>query len=93
MPDPPDDERAELVRLVRDAVDGDKYFLSPRAKRLSAYTSIDRACGWDIARRYSGVPHLVHAGEGVSCDRSRRRSFMPMLPRWPSTLNVNTEIE
>jgi len=29
----------------------------------------------------------------VSCNRSRRRSLMPMLPRWRSRLNVDTEIE
>jgi hypothetical protein len=29
LPDLPDDERAELVRLVRDAIAGEPYFLSP----------------------------------------------------------------
>ena len=31
--DLPDDQRAELVRLVRDAIAGEGYFLSPRMKR------------------------------------------------------------
>jgi hypothetical protein len=34
LPDLPDDERAELVRLVRGAIAGERYFLSPRMKRL-----------------------------------------------------------
>jgi hypothetical protein len=34
LPDLPEDEQAELVRLVRDAIAGERYFLSPRMKRL-----------------------------------------------------------
>ena len=36
LPDLTDDERGELLRLVRDALVADKYFLSPRAKRLKS---------------------------------------------------------
>src|SRR5437868_2089267 len=36
LPDLPDDERAELVRLVRDAIAGERYLLSPRMKRLKS---------------------------------------------------------
>jgi hypothetical protein len=31
---PTDDEHAELVRLLRDAIANERYFLSPRMKRL-----------------------------------------------------------
>jgi len=31
-----DEEHAELVRLVRDAIDGDRYFMSSRAKLRKA---------------------------------------------------------
>jgi hypothetical protein len=34
LPDLPDDEHAELLCLLRDAIAGERYFLSPRAKRL-----------------------------------------------------------
>ena len=34
LPDLPDDERAELVRLVRDAIADNCFFLSARARRL-----------------------------------------------------------
>ena len=34
--DLPDDQRAELVRLVRDAIAGERYFLSPRMTRLKS---------------------------------------------------------
>ena len=36
LPDLPDDEQAELVRLLRDAIAGERYFLSPRMKRLKS---------------------------------------------------------
>jgi hypothetical protein len=36
LPDLPDDQRAELVSLVRDAIAGERYFLSPRMKRLKS---------------------------------------------------------
>jgi hypothetical protein len=31
-----DDEQAELVRLLRDTIAADKYFLSPQVKRLKS---------------------------------------------------------
>ena len=34
LPDLPDDEQAELVCLLRNAIAGERYFLSPRMKRL-----------------------------------------------------------
>ena len=36
LPDLTEDEHAELVRLLRDAIAADKYFLAPRAKRLKS---------------------------------------------------------
>src|ERR1700730_7251580 len=34
LPDLTEDEHAELVRLVREALAADKYFMSPQVKRL-----------------------------------------------------------
>jgi hypothetical protein len=36
LPDLTEGEQAELVRLVRDAIAADKYFLAPRAKLLKS---------------------------------------------------------
>jgi hypothetical protein len=36
LPDLSPEEYAEVVRLVRAAIDGDRYPLSPRAKRLKS---------------------------------------------------------
>jgi hypothetical protein len=36
LPDLTEDEHAELVRLVRDAIAADRYFLAPRVKRLKS---------------------------------------------------------
>ena len=36
LPDVTAEEYAEVVRLVRTAIDGDRYPLSPRAKRLKS---------------------------------------------------------
>jgi hypothetical protein len=36
LPDLPDDQLAELVSLVRDAIAGERYVLSPRMKRLKS---------------------------------------------------------
>ena len=36
LPNLTDDEQAELVRLLRDAIAADRYFLAPRAKRLKS---------------------------------------------------------
>jgi len=39
LPDLTKEERAELVRLIRDAIDGDRYFMSPRVRRLKSILS------------------------------------------------------
>jgi hypothetical protein len=36
LPDLTEDEQDELVRLLREAIAGERYFLSPRAKRLKS---------------------------------------------------------
>ena len=36
LPDLTDDEHTELVRLLRDAIAGERYLLSPRMKRLKS---------------------------------------------------------
>jgi hypothetical protein len=37
LPDLTDEERAELVRLIRDAIDGDRYFMSPASGGSRAF--------------------------------------------------------
>ena len=45
LPDLSPEEYAEVVRLVRTAVDSDRYPLSPRAKRLkSILAKLDPGC-------------------------------------------------
>jgi hypothetical protein len=43
-PDFTEEERAEIVQAIRAAIDGDRYVLSPRVKRLkSALAKLDPA--------------------------------------------------
>ena len=66
LPDLPDDERAELVRLVRDAIAGERYLLSPRMKRLKRLLALlDPASEKPAVTPYpapkpSGEPSLVY---------------------------------
>ena len=67
LPDLPDDERAELVRLVRDAIAGERYFLSPRMKRLKSLLAWLDPASADTsavtpypAPRPSGEPSLLY---------------------------------
>src|SRR5439155_11175222 len=70
--DLPDDQRAELVRLVRDAIAGERYFLSPRMTRLksplawldpaSAEKPADTPYPVPLARRRSRRRGSRHAG-------------------------------
>jgi hypothetical protein len=39
-----EDEHAELVRLVRQAIEDDRFFLAPRAKRLRSILSKLDSC-------------------------------------------------
>ena len=67
LPDLTSEEYAEVVRLVRTAIDGDRYPLSPRAKRLkSILTKLDPGsteCSVVAypAPRPSGAPSLLYA--------------------------------
>jgi hypothetical protein len=36
LPDLTEDEHADLVRLLRDVIAADRYFLAPRAKQLKS---------------------------------------------------------
>jgi hypothetical protein len=36
LPDFTEEERAEVIRAIRAAIDGDRYVLSPRVKRLKS---------------------------------------------------------
>ena len=67
LPDLLDDERAELVRLVRDAIASERYFLSPRMKRLkSLLAKLDPASAEKPATPYpapkpGGEPSLLYS--------------------------------
>jgi hypothetical protein len=44
LPDFTEEERAEVIQAIRAAIDGDRYVLSPRVKRLkSALAKLDPA--------------------------------------------------
>src|SRR5437773_10188727 len=66
---PPDlapEEYAEIVRLVRSAIDGERYVLSPRVKRLkSILAKLDPAPSATVtpypAPRPSAEPSLLYA--------------------------------
>jgi len=66
LPDLTDDERAELVRLVRGAIAGERYFLSPRMKRLKSLLAwLNPATEKPAVTRYpapkpSGEPSLLY---------------------------------
>jgi hypothetical protein len=66
LPDLTEDEQAELVRVVRQAIDGDGYPLSPRIKRLKSIlaklnpASIERAAAPHPPPKPSGTPSLVY---------------------------------
>ena len=67
LPDLPEDQRAELVRLVRDAIAGERYLLSPRMKRLKSLLAwLDPASAEKSAvtpypaPQPSGEPSLVY---------------------------------
>ena len=36
LPDLTEEEHAELIRLIREAIDGDRYFMSARVRRLKS---------------------------------------------------------
>jgi len=66
LPDLTEDEHAELVRLLRDAIAADRYFLAPRAKRLKSIvaklepTSTERAVAPYPPPRPSAEPSLLY---------------------------------
>jgi hypothetical protein len=76
LPNLTEDEHAELVRLVREAIDGDRYFLSPRAKRLKSilakidFASVERTVTHYPAPKPPGEPSLLY--RKLKCDRRRR---------------------
>ena len=59
-----EDEQAELVRVVRQAIEADRFFLAPRAKRLRIIlsklnpASIERAASYPPPQR-AGQPSAV----------------------------------
>ena len=70
-----DEEHAELVRLVRDAIDGDRYFMSSRATlRRRSWQKLDPASARAVtphpAPRPAGTPSLVY--QRLKAGRRRR---------------------
>ena len=61
------EEYAEVVRLVRVAIDGDQYALSPRVKRLKSILakldpgSVERAVAPYPAPKPAGTPSFLPA--------------------------------
>jgi hypothetical protein len=61
-----EEENAELVRVVRAAIDGDRYVLSPRVKRLKSVlakldpASVERPVVRHPPPRPSGQPNLLY---------------------------------
>jgi hypothetical protein len=66
LPDLNDDDCAELARVLRDAINADRYFMSPRVKRLkSLLAKLDPASAESAVTPYpapkpSGTPSLVY---------------------------------
>jgi hypothetical protein len=66
-PDLTEEERAELVRVLRGAIDGDRFVLSPRVKRLkSVLAKLDPASVKPPVQRHppprpSGEPSLFRS--------------------------------
>ena len=66
LPDFTEEERAEVVQAIRAAIDGDRYVLSSRVKRLkSALAKLDPASAERIVTPFpspkpSGAPSLVY---------------------------------
>ena len=66
LPDLTEDEHAELVGLVRQAIEADHFFLAPRAKRLRSILSklnpaaIERIAAPRPPPRPAGTPSLVY---------------------------------
>jgi hypothetical protein len=66
LPDLAPEEYAEVVRLVRSAIDGERYVLSPRVKRLkSMLAKLDPAPSATVtpypAPRPSAEPSFLYA--------------------------------
>jgi hypothetical protein len=77
LPDLTDDERAELVRLLRDAIAADKYFLSPQVKRLkSILAKVDPASAERTVTPYR------HQSRQASRDPRGATRVNQLLPDW-----------
>jgi hypothetical protein len=61
-----EEEHAEVIQAIRAAIDGDRYVLSPRVKRLkSAFAKLDPASAERSVAHFpppkpSGMPSLVY---------------------------------
>ena len=66
LPDLTEDECAELVRVVRDSIDRDRYVMSPRVRRLKSIlakidpASVERTVTPWPAPKPSGEPSLLY---------------------------------
>ena len=60
LPDFTEEERAEVLQAIRAAIEGDRYILSPRVKRLkSALAKLDPA---SAERTVTHSRHRSHPG-------------------------------
>jgi hypothetical protein len=66
LPDLTEEEHAELIGLIREAIDGDRYFMSARVRRLKSIlakvdpASIERVGTPYPAPKPPGEPSLLY---------------------------------
>jgi hypothetical protein len=73
LPDLTKDEYAELVRVLRDAIDNDRYFLSPRVRRLETILAkIDPASAKPTVTAYP-TPKPASEPSRLLARKKRRR--------------------
>jgi len=71
-PDLTEDERAELVRVVRAAIDGDRFVLSPRVKGLKSVLAKARPDHGEVASRASSAATAERRAESVVSEAAGR---------------------
>src|SRR3982074_2378207 len=97
LPDLTDDERAELVRLLRDAIAADRYFLSPQVKRLkSILAKVDPASAERTVAPYpapgrAAAPMIEEDAELALPPRGESVHSAPRLCSEPSQRGVTRD--
>ena len=93
LPDLTPEEYAEIVRLVRSAIDGERYVLSPRVKRLkSILAKLDPAPSATVtpypALRPSAEPSFLLRQAERRPPAALIRNGAVAKSRWRGSLNV-----